>query len=430
MKRARFARSPAWTIVALFAVLTSGCQPEAPTSLPPNAKVERVILIVVDTLRADYLGPYGGAHATPHMNGLAERGQVFEHAVSSFHQTSMSMGAMFTGLPASIESGDPTTTLPWDQTAFCGMARFRSDDDAGCVPQALTTMAEDLSAAGFWTAGVSANPLLFKPYGYDQGFDTWVEVGEFSDQDSRRTSKREHAASRAGEYVNAAALEVLRNRESDSFFFYVQYLDVHDWLLLKRSYHGSVEMQDVFVGELLAFLEAEGLLEGAAVILTADHGETRGEPHPQKPLGGHQGNPSYEPVLRVPLIVSPPLFEDTSRIVRGFDLRNMVRDLAGLEPLAVQGQPGELLLTEHQYRTLRRGRYKSMWPRDGGPALLFDLEHDAAELHDIAATRPEIVAEHAARLQTLTRMLSAGDTAAAEPDEDEQNRLRALGYLE
>ena len=103
----------------LALLLLAACAPPAPAAPP-----ERIILIVADTLRRDFLSPYGSPVATPHVARLAERGQVFTNAVASFNQTTMSMSAMFTGRTPSIEGDGRRRTLPWTSQSWCGMARF------------------------------------------------------------------------------------------------------------------------------------------------------------------------------------------------------------------------------------------------------------------------------------------------------------------
>ena len=402
-------------------------------SAPGSGRPERIILIVVDTFRVDYVGAHGSPIPTPHIADLAARGQSFENAVSSFHQTSMSMGSLFSGLTPSIESGDPERALPWTHRTFCGLARFASPSDPACVPDAVTTLAEDLAAADYWTLGVVANPLLFRPFGFDQGFEHWLEVGPIPEGKTRNRSRREHAELRTGEQVNRAAIEALRARSSDRFFFYVHYLDVHDWVLLGRSYKAGVIEFDRHLGELLAYLEEEKLLEDAHVILTSDHGELLGERHPIRDLrsmGMHFGNPSFEPVLRIPLIIAPPFFDDTTRVVRSQDLRGLIREIAGIEPASAPEQVDELYLGERWFQTYRRGRWKSSWHRNGRDAYLFDLEADPREQLDFSAEYPEVMAEHRLRIDTLAGELHTREGSDSRQSEADRERLRALGYIE
>jgi arylsulfatase A-like enzyme len=397
---------------------------------PPITGPDRIIFIVVDTLRADRVGAYGSKLETPWMDRLAEEGQLFPNAVSAFHMTPMSMGSLFTGKTPSLESGRNRDSIGWSQTTYCGMARFREHDDDTCVPEGLETLAESMQAAGYWTLGVTANPLLFDPDGFSQGFDEWLEIGIAPKL--RMGSKKEHAVSRTGRAVNDAVFAALRDRPSDRFFLYLQYLDVHDWILVKESYRKGVERFDAYLGELIGFLEAEQLLEGSVIVLTSDHGERLGEPHPVKGLGGHLGNPSYQTVLEVPLIVRPAVFPHTDGFVRGEDIPGMLRSLVEEAPRApASGTEPEHFVSEGQYQTYRSGRWKSMWPRDGGAPALFDLAHDPREKVDVAVEHRDVLAAHRARIDALSVELGLADApAATDLDAESRERLRVLGYLD
>jgi choline-sulfatase len=392
---------------------------------------ERIVLVVADTLRRDHVGAYGGRVPTPNLDALAARGQVFERAFSAYHQTSMSMGSLFTGLTPSIEAALPGRPLPWAGSTFCGMARFRSKGDDACVPAALPTLAEDLSAAGYWTIGVTANPLLFRPYGFDQGFDDWREVGLVPDDALRRQSRRENAASRTGSQVNQSVAAALAARSSDRFFLYAHYLDVHDWILMEHAYRRGVVAFDRHLRVLLDLLEKEGLLDGTVVIVTADHGEAlQRDEHPVR-SALHVGNPSYDSVLRVPFIVAPPAFEDPGRALRGNEVRELIGDLAGV-PSAPAPAPDslELFVSEQRYRTYRDDGFKSAWPRNGEPALLFDLASDPGESRDVAASHPDVIARHAERIEAITASLREGTLTEHPLDSQALERLRVLGYVE
>ncbi len=276
----------------------TGCGAAPPTT--PS----RIVLIVVDTLRRDHVSAYGSRAATPNIDGLAERGQLFTNALSSFHQTTMSMASLFTGLTPSLETGARDRPLAvWGGRTSCGLTRF-ADPRGGdsCVPRGVTTLAEELRSAGYWTLGVVSNRLLFKPYGYEQGFDEWVEVGAAQ---WRKARTRELAERRAAKHVNRSAIEKLRGRPSDRFFLYLHYVDVHDWGLPVKTYAEAVTEFDRSLGEILGFLDSEALLNDAFVVLTSDHGEALGEKHALPSMARHKGNPSFEPLLLVPLIVAP-----------------------------------------------------------------------------------------------------------------------------
>jgi arylsulfatase A-like enzyme len=399
---------------------------------------ERIVFIVVDTLRRDHVSAYGSKKAsTPNLDALAARGQLFENAVASFHQTSMSMAAIFTGRTPSIETGTPGETLPWNGSNWCGMARFRSGDGDTCVPRSLPTLAERFQAAGWWTIGVASNQFMYEPSGFGRGFDDWSEVDERKPETGRasRVGVENPWRSRHWTAVNRAAEQALARRRSDHFFFYVHYVDVHDWRFQQITYAEAVAVMDQAVGRLLASLEAEGLLRDAVVVVASDHGERLGEAHGipgEWPNSyGHYGNPSWEEELRVPLIVAPPVFADTKRLVRTQDFHHLLLEIAGLaaEP-APDTRPDELFVGELNYRTYRTGRFKTTLRRSDGRAFLYDLEADPDEQHDLAASNPLGVLAHRTRINELSHALAAAAGPQRELSEEEKERLRALGYLD
>ena len=409
---------------AAAAALCTAC---APSAAPP----ERIVLVVVDTLRADPLSPYGGSVPTPNIEALARRGQVFSHAVSSFHQTSMTMASLFTGRTPSLETGRPADALDWTGRNWCGMRRFGSDaGDGACIPEGLPTLAAALRDAGYWTAGVATNAFLFRPSGYEVGFEGWAEVGDPPRPEEFQVAPRPQAQD--AEQANRAAAGLLARRPSDRFFLYVHYMDVHDYELTGPSYAASVARVDRAVGELLGLLREHSLLDGSVVIVTSDHGERLGESHLVEGTTHHLGNPSFEELLRVPLIVAPPLpGVDSDAPLRSDDVHRLIRRIAGA-PAGPAGdlEDGELFLSEAAWQTYRRGRWKSFRARSGEPLLLVDLDADPGERRDVASLHPEVAAEHARRIDDLTARLGAGDVPPSRLTPDEERRLRGLGYLE
>jgi len=191
---------------------------------------------------------------------------------------------------------------------------------------------------------------------------------------------------------------------------------------------------DRHFGELLDALDKRGLLEDSVVIFTSDHGESLREKHVLPTTLTHMGNPSFEQVLRVPLIVAPPCSADASQLVRSEDVRNLIRRIAGLgdEPgrsNTMELTKEELYLTERTYQTYRKGHWKSFWPRDSGRMYLVDLDTDPEEMNDVAAAHPEIMDAHRKRVTRLTQMFASSVGRDDQMSEEDVNRLRALGYL-
>jgi hypothetical protein len=375
----------------------------------------------VDTLRRDHIAGGGAGVSTPNIDALVARGQLLDPVVASYHQTTMSMAALFTGRTPSLESEDLAAPLEWNGRNWCGLRRFaRVGESDTCIPAAVPTLAESLAERGYWTAGVATNPLTFRPEGYDRGFEAWIEV-----RDDEETSQ-----GRSGAAANRAVETLLASRPSDRFFLYVHIMDAHDYLREERSYAESVAQADRAVGELVSILDRDGLLDDAFLLLTADHGERLGDPHVVRGTKSHHGNPSFEEVLRVPLVVVPQLFpEGIPGVLRGEDLNRLIRRIAGIQDLGLHDlQPGELFVSETRYQTLRVGRWKSYRPR-GEALVLVDLEADPAERHDVASEHPEVVAAIEQRLAELSTSLAAVGIERDGRTEEDERRLRSLGYL-
>jgi arylsulfatase A-like enzyme len=407
------------------------CAPRAPA--PP----QRLILIVIDTLRRDHLGVYGAPAPTPNIDALAKRGQFFTNVVASFHQTSMSMGSLFTGRTPSMEAGEGRT-LTWNGHTWCGLARLAKTPGVDtCIPPSVPTLAEAFKAAGWWTIGVASNQFLYEPSGFSRGFDDWVEVDKrppVAGAASRRNLK-DARNSRTWPSVNRAVTLALNRRKSDHFLLYVHYIDVHDYRFETLTYPQAVQVMDKGVGTLLGKLEAAKLLEDAVVVLTSDHGERLGEMHHfegELPnTFGHFGNPSFQELLRIPLIVAPARFDQPSKFLRSQDLFHLLLEIAGIErERAHDVKPDELFIGELLYRTYRQGRWKSVVRRADGRHFLYDLEADPSEQQDLGPQFPAVTTAHEKRIDELTHDLAATRVPEREMSESERERLRTLGYVD
>jgi len=437
------APSAVWAVAALRAVLATsgllaslgaaGCRaPEGP---------ERIVLVVVDTLRRDALGCYGGDAETPVFDRLAREGQRFANAVASFHQTTMSMAALFTGRVPSLESGELAAPLGWHGMTWCGLARFDPEmAREQCVPPGIETLADRLGAAGYATIGVVSNPLLFDPYGLSRGFLDWNEVGEVASE-GRLQQIVAALSTRTAERVNERVAEALARRRDDRFFLYVHYMDVHDYRVRKAAegpgpmdargrYRRAVADADRGVGALLAMLAERGLLEGSVVVFTSDHGERLGERHVVPGRRFHAGNPSFAEVLDVPLIVWPARFAREDALVRGTDVFATLLDLADAKGAVTSAlAPGETFTSELRWLTYRRGKFKSYTRRADRGLWLVDLEADPDERHNVARRNPEIAQHHWDRVTALAAALASPRAAPGRAPARDAALLRALGYL-
>jgi hypothetical protein len=132
----------------------------------------------------------------------------------------------------------------------------------------------------------------------------------------------------------------------------------------------------------------------------------------------------------VPLVVWPAVDDDPARLMRSDDVERLIRRIAGAEDGSPPDlEPDELLLTEHRFRTYRRGQWKSLWPRGLDRAHLFDLVADPSERKDVARAHPDVVAAHRRRIEELAGRLTAPTAPTEKVSAADQARLRSLGYV-
>jgi arylsulfatase A-like enzyme len=311
---------PAGVALALSAALCA-CS-RAPKG--PN-----VLLVSIDSLRADHLSSYGYARATsPAIDRIASEGLLFEQHVSSSSWTLPGHASLFTSLPDSVHGAFETSRK---------------------IPEALHTLAERFHDAGYRTQGFFAGPYLHPAFGFAQGFDSYLDcasyagqiddrpVGEWiADQDVERKSHEDIT----NPTVYAAWQKWLAGRREGPFFTFVHLWDVHfDYLppapfdkqfdpdyagqvtgkgfftdpkinaaMPERDkqhivalYDGEIAWTDSFIQRIRDDLERAGLLENTIIAITADHGEELFD-HGGK---GHRMT-LFDEVLHIPLVLRYP----------------------------------------------------------------------------------------------------------------------------
>ena len=396
-----------------------------------QARHPNVLLITVDTLRADRLGTYGSRVArTPVVDRLASEGLLVEHAFTSVPVTLASHATLLTG------------RLP-PQHGVRGNSFYR-------LAERETTLAELLKRAGYRTGAVVGAAVLDRRFGLDQGFDV------YDDQTPPRTGG-DFIAERDATAVVSRAIEWLTSRpDSAPFFLWVHLFDPHDPYrppepyasrFASSPYDGEVAHVDAEVGRLLGALDAQGLRGRTLTVFTSDHGESFGE-HGEATHGVFL----YDSTLRVPLIVAGP---GVPRERRGNDEPVGLVDvmptilarvglpppagLAGHDLLGRDVPPREFLYAEtflprdfynwSELRALRSARLKFVQ----APALeLYDIANDPDESENLAPQR-EAEARRLASLLPAAALDSTADSPAADsrvtPDSDLAERLRSLGYV-
>jgi len=409
-----------------------------------ESRPHSVLLVTLDTTRADHIGCYGRADAgTPALDGLAARGVRFERAYTTVPVT----------LPAHA------TLLTGSYPPYHGVrdnVLFRLDD-------AAETLAETSRRAGHRTAAFLSGVPLSAIFGLDQGFDVYDEAFGSG-------GNRGRMLERPADRTVAAALEWFAGVGADEgFFLWVHLFDPHLPLtpppefarrFPERPYQAEISFADAEVGRLLEALQAAGRLEDTLVCVTADHGEGLGE-HRE----GTHGNLLYDGTLRIPLLLAGPgvpAAVEVSAAVSLVDVAPTLVELAGIEDggayslrggLSLAGlwrDPGTFpdrdLYFETYYPRIHHGWSELVgiangdWkyveaPRtpgadDGPRAELFLVTDDPAEANDQAGKRSDLTSELAERLGILRAALNATALAVdlRAPTEVELADFAALGY--
>jgi choline-sulfatase len=415
--------------VPLLLVVCAGLNARArsrPSS--PRPPGLNVLLVTIDTLRADALGSYGDhSAATPVLDRLAQAGARFERA-----------------------RAHNVVTLPSHANILSGRYPFQHGlrDNAGYrFPANLDTIATLLKARGYRTgAFVSAFPLDSR-FGLDRGFDLYDDqLGDPERVASFRMTERRGAA------TVAAARRFVASEPGRPWFCWVHLYEPHapyepPGALASRfadaPYKGEVAAADEALGPLLDPLVAAGREGRTLVVVTSDHGESLGE-HGEKTHGIF----AYEATLRVPLILyAPALFEPrvVADPVRHVDILPTVMDALGA-PLP-RDLPGRSLLklasgesqapASSYFEALTAAGTRGWAPLHGVVreerkyiALplpeLYDLRTDPAEASNLAGSRPEAVDA----LRSLLSSLQVEPQEPALPESaDTRERLQSLGYL-
>ena len=394
-----------------------------------------LLLVSIDTLRADHVGCYGyAAAATPALDALAARGLRFEQA---------------------------TTVAPLTLPAHCSLmtgafpARHGVRDNGGFyLRDEETTLAEVLKARGFRTGGFVSSFVLDSRWGIHQGFARY-----FDDFDlDKHAGRGMDAVQRRGDETVAKALEWLSQERDQPFFAWIHLYDPHAPYEAPEpfrsrfpagvvgAYDAEIAWTDSLVARILDRLAADGRLERTVVAVVGDHGESLGEHQEQ----GH-GFFVYDATIQVPLIVAGPgvprrVVADQVRIV---DVMPTLLELLGVPPPpSVQGRSllplarGERLqlvaLAESWHPRFHYGWSELLAVRDGRHKLiqaprpeLYDLEQDAGESRDVSATEAETAQSMANGLRAMLAAVSApGGPRGPEPTDPETlEGLQALGYV-
>ena len=399
--------------------------------------IERVIIISLDTVRADHLGCYGYSRNTSvNIDTLAAQSLLFNHALSPMPMTLPAHSSMMTG-----------TDPHYHQV---------HDNIYSRLGDSNITLAEILKEQGFVTGAIIGAFALDARFGLDQGFDTYDDDIGTEEQTSEFLP---FSNERNAEEVTKLAEGWLAEHRTDKFFLFVHYYDPHFpyvwhndtpfkfpflFQSYKDAYDSEIAYTDRAVGRFIDRLKQMGLYDSTLIILVGDHGEALGD-HKES---GH-GFFVYHSTIHVPLIVKLPGLSTAVRIndvVSLIDIVPTVCQLLGIEPpTEVEGKS---LLAD-----VRQDRHRAVYCESLTPTVykaqsllglvterykyiyttrpeLYDLFDDPGETENVIDGHPEIATTFEDRLlTTLSGTENRPSDRKIEFDPEARARLAALGYV-
>ena len=435
----------------------TSCAPGEPAEARGNGM--NVLLIVVDTLRADHLGIYGhDAPTSPRIDEFARGAMVFEGMYSQAPWTKPSIASLFTSL-------------------YPPQHRVLVEGTENQLSGSLTTLAEVLHQAGYRTGAASQNPHVQAKTGFDQGFAEFHGIPGYQ--------------SGVGEML-AIGKQFLDAGQGEPFFLYMHFLDPHgpydppaqfrreflgdlktdkqrvvagrvgkmldeetliqefegsDLAYLEALYDAEIQWVDNAIGQLLDHLDERGLRENTLVIFTADHGEEFLD-HGTVKHGYHV----YDETVNVPLIIRTPginvFGRNAAALAQHVDLMPTVLDLVEVEgPSEIQGRslrsrlqgsnaPDEAtVFSGTSWRTIerfavRRGDWKLVRHEDEGRTELYNLREDPAETRDRHVDHPDLVRDLIESYRQTTAPIDGvtPDDVTGTSDPELERALQSLGY--
>lgn len=477
--------------VSLTLVLRSRADIVPAPALPAGSGKPNIILISLDTVRADHLHFNGYSRPTsPRLDEFAAHATNYTNARSTADWTAPSHASLFTGMYALRH----------------GVRHAPANPDLGSLPLAVPTLAETLAAQGYRSAALVANHgYLSDALGFSRGFSSYrilvpVIIFEAYRYTSLIRSVRhallppvnEELVYANGATVASGAVSLLPSLSSGGpFFLFLNFMDAHwpyappepflsrfappaawsskrffdlvgDVLGQKRAvtdterfqlvaaYDGSISYLDYQLGLVFQALQRAGLYDGSLIIVTSDHGEAFGE----KSLLEH-GSSVYDDQVHVPLVIKYPGQSQSatvSSLVSGVDVLPTVtqaagaplpRQLAGIpltaiapsstRPVFAESYPGaDRWQAWERFRAVERAVLRGKWKfilSTNGRRELYDLSTDPGETRNLADSEPRTAAELQALLTAWQKNL-APVSGRSGLDNDTVNRLRSLGYIQ
>jgi arylsulfatase A-like enzyme len=439
---------------------------------PPGTSPSNVIILLVDTLRADHVGCYGYKRDTsPNLDAFAEEAIRFETVTSQAPWTNPSVASILTSLYPSTHH----------------LMTFKKDGKIRRLADSATTLAEALRDNGYHTAAITTNPWISRNTGLDQGFDTFKRL---------RVGKGGESA--PAPELNGKALEWLTTLSAEPFFLFLHYMDVHGpylppepyrsmfsdpetppRLLTDREkkwiprylkidgaetldvyidrYDGQIRFWDDHFAELMERLASGGFLDNTIILVTSDHGEEFLDHG-----GWNHGPKLYEEQIAVPMIMRLPADRHRASTIPDevelIDIMPTILSLAGIDPVTGQqgddlspliaGEPwqprpafseaavkgGGFPLPKGVLKSVRVGDIKTIANLTTGEAMAFDLSTNPRE--DLATAKAAGIPTDSGRaaidawFEVNTVLGERYRPTAFDHDPELVEQLEALGYVE
>jgi arylsulfatase A-like enzyme len=453
-------------------------------------KVPQVILIVLDTVRADRLSLYSNHTTTKNLEAFSQGALVFENCVAPAPHTVPSHASIFTGLYPG-EHGSHGNLSAEKRNIF-GFPVINP------LSEKFSTLAEILADNGYKTAGIVSNAVILNPeLRLDQGFqiaDTSMNIGHIYQAYAFRPIlhlfsyisnlyPKYTLSYRTADDITRESINILKRIYSNPFFLFINYLDAHepyrpprpfhgyflektfpqiyrleqylrrfivkkynrkDWISYQLSqYDGEIAYLDTQLGKLFSSLKEMGMYDASLIIVTSDHGELFGT----HGFFGHK-TPMYEGEIRVPLIIKFPFSKQVGRekkMISLCDLYPTILSICGLPiPDDISGKAfgdnSSPTASEFynfgigEHRIIYNGKYKFMRYEYQNDPELYDLDKDPKEHENLIEKLPGITALMGKRLNDWEKahkpkhVLSPDEGATTSELMKEQ--LKALGYIQ
>jgi arylsulfatase A-like enzyme/Tfp pilus assembly protein PilF len=418
-------------LLAILAILISAPLFAAPRHVPSRPNI---VLVTIDTVRADHVGCYGGkAVSTPILDSLARDGIVFERAIAQVPLTYPSHTVIMTGLYPFQNGAQEFTSLP--------------------LAPKYRTIAQALQEHGYSTGAVVSSFALDHSWGLARGFDFYDDA--FSPEN--RQGQNPGSAERRAENSVTHALAWLQRTPKRPFFLWLHLYDPHSpynppepfrTRFASHLYDGEIAYADQQLGRLIRWLKLARVYDSSLVIVMSDHGESLGD-HGEKEHGFF----IYNATVHVPLILKPPLRSDITpgrnpQTVETTSIPSTMVRFAGFnDPIESHSAPLPLFDHSHSQTTaysetfypfasfgwsplhsIESGRFHFI---DAPSAELYDVIADPDEIHNLVATQSATVAVLKQQLQDILRTNSTepAETKNSTFAPEAQEKLRALGYV-